>query len=265
MEISGNQITIDNGSSYCLITPPNPTSDTIIFAPGMACNEFGHPFANEPKGVIADLLGIFTPNYNILLPDINDMHDNNMKFYVGKTVEQQAERIASAYKDAFNGERLNGKTLFIGQSLGSLAIANFICHYSVSSETNAIFLAPPTYNGKKCHESLVAMFINNIGTNVDENCVGILNFGENQHILVDEEYWQSIDRNSLSFYKKQIQEKFQRTLALYAINDKYFPDSKEYLGRELPDIDSFPIYGNSHTFKTDSMRQQVIDVVRNFL
>ncbi len=260
-----NHIISSEGTHYSFITPSTTAPDTLIFVPGMACNKFGHPFADKPYGILADIIDTSMPNYNILIPDVNDMRVNAPKFHSGKNIEFQADQIANAYADISSREHLDGKTLFIGQSLGALAIANFITRYSMPAETNAIFLAPPTYDGIRCHESLVAMFANNLGTKVDENLLGVLQFGEDQYMSVDEEYWQSIDRNSLTAHNKQLKAKLKRVLALYATNDKYFSDSRGYLEGRLSNIESYAIDGSSHAFKTDSMRAQAKDIVRQLL
>lgn len=251
--------------SYSFIASSNTTPDTIILVPGMACNKFGHPFANEPHGVFADIIDISTANYNILIPDVNNMQVNTPKFHTGKSIEFQADQIANAYTDALNRENLDGNILLIGQSLGALAIANYITRYPTPVETNAIFLAPPTYDGRKCHESLVDMFANNPGTKVDENLLGILEFGERQYMSINEEYWKSIDRNSLTAHNKQLKVSLKKILALYATNDKYFPDSQSYFESRLPNINSYAIEGNSHAFKTASMRAQMRDIIRQLL
>lgn len=252
--------------SFSLLLPSEETPNTIIFVPGMACNKFGHPFANEPQGVVADIVNMSRQNYKILFTDIHDMHADTSKVHTGKTVDFQAEKLAEIFQEAFNGESPSGRVIFIGQSLGALAIAKFISEVQIdANEIDAIFIAPPTYEGKKCHESLTAMFTKNENTKVDENCIGVLEFGDDQRIVVTGEYWDSIDRNRLSVYSESLKEKLKHTLALYAISDKYFSDNEKYLRNVTPDIERFAISGGSHTFKTDDMRQQVKNVLQRLL
>lgn len=253
---------VESKASYSLLTPPRHSEDIVIFAPGMACNMYGHPYEDGPQGVVADITEDLSNDFNILFVDVNRFVGNHSGLYAGEPIQAQAQQLSSAYNSAFNGEQLQGRVLCIGQSLGSLAIALFACRESLGNNAHAIFVAPPTSEGLECTDSLIAMFSSNPKTAIDTESNGVLQFGKDQMMSVNEDYWKSIEENSLRQHSDSLRTRFASTLGFYATGDKYFRKSGDYLSRHTAVV-PIPIEGTSHAFKTPQMRSQVRDTVRN--
>lgn len=194
-------------ASYSLLVPPKHSKDIVIFVPGMACNMYGHPYEDGPQGVVADIAEDFSSDHNILFVDVNRFADNHSGLYAGEPIQAQAQQLSSAYNSAFNGERLKGRVLYIGQSLGSLAVSLFARSELLSSNAHAIFVAPPTSEGQECTDSLIAMFSSSPKTAIDTGGNGVLQFGKDQMMSVNEDYWKSIEENSLRQHSDSLTER----------------------------------------------------------
>ena len=228
----------------------------------MACNMYGHPYEDEPQDIVADITEDLSNDYNILFVDVNKFVDNHSGLYSGEPIRTQAQQLSSAYNYAFNGERLKGRVLCIGQSLGFLAIALFACRESLGNDAHAIFVAPPTSEGQECTDSLIAMFSSNPKTAINTERNGVLQFGKDQMMSVNEDYWKSIEENSLRQHSNSLRTRFASTIGLYATGDKYFRESGDYLSKHTA-IVPIPVEGTSHAFKTPQMRSQARDAVYN--
>jgi hypothetical protein len=250
----------ESKAGYSLLTPPRHSEDIVIFAPGMACNMYGHPYEDQPQGIVADMTEDLSNDYNMLFVDVNRFAGNCSGLYAGEPIQTQAQQLSSAYNSAFNGEQLKGRVLCIGQSLGSLAIALFACRESLGNNAHAIFVAPPTSEGQECTDSLIAMFSSNPKTAIDTEGNGVLQFGKDQMMSVNGDYWKSIEENSLRQHSDSLRARFASTIGLYATGDKYFRESGDYLSRHTAVV-PIPIEGASHAFKTPQMRSQARDAV----
>jgi hypothetical protein len=126
---------------YTLSIPDKPSHSTMVIVPGMACNRYGHPFAEDPKGLVEDIYNLAKDEANIIFPDIHQMTRSNSsgKPICGETVETQNERIMTILErlpDHMRSESL----LLVGQSLGCLAVSSLAQKFSQKDNASAIFL-----------------------------------------------------------------------------------------------------------------------------
>src|SRR6266568_4624426 len=243
-------------ADYSLFRPNVPSSKTIIFVPGMACNRYGHPFDEQPKHAVKEaLFDIAVGTYNIVFPDIHQMARlRGMDELPGSTVEQQTARL-SATIEALSPQISSEQILFVGQSLGCLTIAALARDQMVSKrQTRCVLWGPPTYEGIEHRRKLVSMFAEREKTYVDEKGQGYVQFGNGRLMCVGPEYWASIDRASLREHWEAMTATYSDITAFCASIDSFYTNNWHYVARHMPGVVRIEIPGSSHTFKPDEMK-----------
>lgn len=242
--------------NYTLYRSERPSGHAIVFIPGMACNRYGHPVVNEPKGAVADLVEITSPDKNIIFPDIHQMSRlaTPEQTLSGTTILQQNERILTTVEAASRQLEFDRLT-FVAQSLGCLAVAALAEEQSLANyKTSAVLWGPPTYEGVAHRIQLVSMFDRREKTFVDEDGMGHLQFGDGRLMNVDASYWDSIDNNSIRIHHDTMAETYNNITAFCASEDHFYPNNSAYFAQHAPAIKRIEIPGRSHTFKPEDMR-----------
>ncbi|MDQ3018765.1 MAG: hypothetical protein M3Q64_02755, partial [bacterium] len=110
----------------------------------MACNRFGHPIHQGPRGAVKDLVEISAEKYNLIFPEVNMVGQLSESDPIyGLTIERQNQRTFDVLQHVAQKVEL-GRIIYVGQSLGGLAVAQLVqCGIEVGSQ-HVILWGPPT-------------------------------------------------------------------------------------------------------------------------
>lgn len=241
---------------YTLYRSERETGQTIVFYPGMACNRFGHGdhAKKEPKNAVADLVALAAGSYNLIFPEVHvpDTLGDSAPI-TGLTVDMQNQKVFEVLSDV--GKRIElGRVTYIGQSLGSLAVAQIAELGGVAHRERAIFWGPPTLEGDEHREMLVSKFTHKPETSVDEEGNGQLQLGNGRLMYVSADYWRSLDENSLRIHHTAMGERYEAAAAICVSKDSFYPNNEEYLAKYAPSIQRLEIEGVNHMFRPEPMR-----------
>ncbi len=254
-----------SGTEYTLYRPDTDRGRSIVFYPGMACNRFGHPIHNQPRSAVADLVEIASDDYNIIFPEIHMPEALEEKDAIeGLTVEVQNQKVVKVLADTANKAEL-GNITYIGQSLGSLAIAQLVECQTLPNTQRAIFWGPPSLEGAEHKDMLISKFKHKEGTSIDETGKGQLQFGNGKLMFVSPEYWSSLDENSLRTHYDAMKNSYESLTAIFATEDDYYPYINQYLAEYTPTIYRIEVPGASHTFRQKGMREDLKKIMREIL
>lgn len=251
---------------YSIINPEIENSNVAMLVPGMACNRYGHPSIGEPCGLFGDIAGAIDGEYKVVFPDIHEIPYNACQNYEGKTVERQADCLREVYKDVGKNMSKHENLLLVGQSLGALAIAEFLRGYDDSfSNTRIAFVAPPTSTSVELRNALVRMFAKSKYTAVDDRGIGVLGFGGCGQMHVEEEYWRSIETCAEGEFVDLLEKRSDIVTMIYAKNDKYFCNNENYINKLKNTLNVFAVDGCSHAFKPEAMRKTAVNILKGVI
>lgn len=250
---------------YTLYAADGSSDRSIFFYPGMACNRYGHPVHREPRNSVEDLVGVAHGEYNLIFPEIH-MPDSIPKSepIAGLTVDEQNERMIDVISHVSKKIEFK-KIIFVGQSLGCLAVAQLVSFDVGAESADAIFWGPPTIEGRDHKDMLISKFASREGTNVNIDGTGSVQFGDGRLMSVTPGYWDSLDNNSLRTHNEAMLNSYSRITAICASDDNFYPNNAEYFNDYLPGIPRVEIPGESHTFKEPIMREELRRVMADAL
>lgn len=254
-----------NSTEYTLYEADGSSDKAVFFYPGMACNRFGHPVYREPRNAVEDLVRIAQRDYNVIFPEIHMPGSlPASEPVVGLTIDEQNERMSDIISHVAKNVELN-KIIFVGQSLGGLAVAQFASLDTGAESVDAIFWGPPTIEGIDHKNMLISKFASKRGTNVDAHGNGYVQFGDGRLMSVTPDYWRSLDENSLTHHYNAMLESYSSSIAICSSDDNFYPNNAEYFSEYLPNFTRVEIEGESHTFKKPNMREELNKVMANIL
>jgi hypothetical protein len=234
-----------------------------MFIPGLATNRYGQPSGDEPAPAVKDaLIDVMGDTHTIVFPDIYEMSRLRPGEVVQSlTVEQQGERVLDVLESLTTRTETTQLTL-VSECLGGLTIASL----AGSGETQgaaALLWSPNTDEGDSHRRSVVAAFG---GTEVDERWNGLLPIAKGTaKVHVGEDFWTSMDRNSLRVHHGAMEAAYREVVAIYQTGDPIYPQNGEYLARYAPSFQRVPIAGNKHRFSKDPMKLALRQTMQNII